>query len=102
MKQLKRNDRDDVMSETNIIMTRWVAMNKQGLVLCDYNPNPNLSYHLGILQFEILRDRCDVISGERKWEIMEHIKKWNKEYRNNKTAKCKPVKVTITIEEVKR
>lgn len=87
------------MNEINITINRWVAMNKQGLVLCDYNPNPNLSYHLGVLQFEILGGRCDVISGERRWEIMEHIKKWNKECRNNKPAKCKAVKICITIKE---
>jgi hypothetical protein len=90
------------MSEINITINRWVAMNKQGLVLCEYNPNPNLSYHLGDLRFEILGDFCDVISGTRKLEIMEHIKKWNKECRNNKIAKCKAVKIRIVIEGGKK
>lgn len=92
------------MNRINITMNRWVATNKQGLVLCDYNPNPNLSYHLGVLQFEIFSDRCDVINGERRWEIMEHIKKWNKECRNNnnKGAKCKAVKISITIKEANK
>jgi hypothetical protein len=77
-------------------MNRWVAMSKQGWVLCFGNPNPHLSYHLGDLRFDILGDRRDVIIGTRRLEIMEHIKKWNKECQS--AFKCKPSKVTITIE----
>jgi hypothetical protein len=88
------------MSEINITMNRWVAMDKRGYVLCEYNPNPGLSYHLGDLRFEVLGDYCDVISGTKRREIMEHIRKWNKECKP--AFKCEPVKVTVIIKEAKK
>jgi hypothetical protein len=86
------------MSGMNMTVERWVAMDKRGFVLCVFSMTPYLSYHLGDLQYRILRDFSDVISSAKKKDIMVHIKRWNKECYNDNAAKCKAVKIRITLE----
>lgn len=86
------------MNEINTTTKLWLAVTMCGEFLCHGNPNEHLSYHL-TYYWEPLKDR--IVHGTRRWEIMEHIKKWNKQCRG-KVFKCKPVKVTITIKEIKR
>lgn len=86
------------MSVINTTTKLWLAVTMRGEVLGHGNPNEHLSYHL-ISWWEPFNNR--VVHGTRRWEIMEHIKKWNKQCRS-KVSKCKPVKVTITIKEIKK
>ena len=87
------------MNEMIIDRNLWLAYTKRGEILCYGNPNEGLSYHLTswLEPFD-----NNVVRGERRWEIMEHIKKWNKECKNGKDCRCKPVKVAITIKEIKK
>lgn len=86
----------NIINETTNL---WIAVTKRGSVLCHGNPNDHLSYHI-ISWWGPFYDI--VVLGTRRWEIMPHIKKWNKECKNRKDWKCKPVKVAITIKEVKK
>lgn len=88
------------MSEINTTINLWVAVTRNGGVLCYGNPNKHLSYHVESMQFVLTTDR--MVWGTRRWEIMLHIKKWNKECKNGKDWKCKPVKVAVTIKEIKK
>lgn len=88
------------MNGINTTIKLWVAATKDGSVLCYGNPNEHLSYHIDNMQFVLITDR--IVWGTRRWEIMLHIKKWNKECGNKKAFRCKPVKVAITVEEIKK
>lgn len=87
------------MNIINTTTNLWVAVTRSGNALCYGNPNELLSYHIEDMQF-VLTDR--MVWGTRRWEIMMHIKKWNKEWKNKKDFRCKPVKVAITVKEIKK
>lgn len=87
------------MNNINTTMNLWVAATRNGLVLCYDNPNPNLDYH--VTDFWSGYGRL-IVNGTRRWEIMEHIKKWNEQCGNKKQFKCKAVKVAITVEAIKK
>jgi hypothetical protein len=87
------------MNTTKVTTNKWIAVAKTMGALCYGNPNEHLTYHLEDLGLDVLD--CELVNGDRRREIMGHIKMWNKECRNN-AFKCKPVKVTITIEGVKK
>ena len=86
------------MSEIDITMNLWIAVTKDGDVLCYGNSNPNLDYHIADFRLDYGRS---IVNGTRRWEIMGHIKKWNKQF-GNEVFKCKAVKVAITIKEIKK
>jgi hypothetical protein len=88
------------MNNINTTTKLWVATTRNGNILCYGNPNEHLSYHVANMQFVLISDR--MVWGTRRWEIMLHIKKWNKQCGNRKDWKCKAVKVAITIEEIKK
>jgi hypothetical protein len=88
------------MSAINTTIKLWLAVTRCGDVLCNGNPNEHLSYHINGMRWALLGSR--MIYGTRRWEIMEHIKKWNKECGNRKDWRCKPVKVAITVKEIKK
>lgn len=86
------------MSVINTTTNLWIAVTKDGEALCHGNMNEHLSYHISSYRWDSFND--NIVSGTRRWEIMEHIKKWNKEC--VKVFRCKPVKVAITIKEIKK
>lgn len=88
------------MNDINTTTNLWLAVTKWGDVLCYGNPNEHLSYHIENMRFVLTTDR--MVWGARRWEIMLHIKKWNNECKNKKDFRCKPVKVAITAEEIKK
>ena len=85
----------NVINETTNL---WIAVTKRGSVLCHGNPNDHLSYHV-ISWWGPFYDI--VVWSTRRKGIMEHIKKWNRECKI-KDFRCKPVKVAITIKEIKK
>lgn len=87
------------MNGINTTMNRWVAVTKGGSVLSYGNPNEHLSYHIEDLSFSTFYR--GIIAGYRRRDIMEHIKKWNKQC-GNENFKCKPIKVSITVKEIKK
>lgn len=88
------------MSVINTTTNLWLAVTKRGDVLCYGNPNKHLSYHVEDMRFVFTTDR--MVWGARRWEIMPHINKWNKQCGNKKDWKCKAVKVAITVKEFKK
>lgn len=87
------------MNVINTTTNLWVAVTKHGSVLSYGNPNEHLSYHI-LSWWGPFYD--SVVWGTRRWEIMAHIKKWNRECGNRKDWMCKPVKVAITVKEIKK
>ena len=87
------------MNKINTTTNLWIAVAKNGWVLYHDNPNPNLDYHL--TDFRLAYSQL-IVHGTRRWGIMSHIKKWNRQCGNKKDFKCKAVKVAVTIKEIKK
>lgn len=88
------------MNGINTTMNLWVAVTKNGSVLCYGNPNADLAYHVVDLYWGLFSSK--VVNDIKKWRVMEHIKQWNWQCRNKEAWKCKAVKVSITVQEIKK
>ena len=89
-------------------LTVWMAQNKRGEFLCYDNKNLGLSYHLSFPY------DCGYLSHGRwvmcstKWEVEEHVRKFNKELRCDRViskvnpiidrTRCRAVKMVVSWE----
>jgi hypothetical protein len=74
----------------------WMAQNKQGEFLCGGNLNHDLSYHLSFPFTCEHLCRQDWLMCRTKWEIEEHIRKWHRETRLYKQARCRAVRMVVS------
>lgn len=88
------------MSDIITTVNLWLGVTKDNQVLCYGNMNKHLSYHLSSYWWRPFDNA--IVNGMRRFEIMDDIKKWNRECGNKKQFKCKAVKVAITVEAIKK